>query len=83
MAIDLSPAEAAVVIERFLQGTGEPDDWDDFTSVRCKDPIVEAARLRCISVRDEYPPERSGEYCSAMGLDVLRDLAMSLRGRAA
>ena len=83
MGIDMSPAEAAEVIDRFLQGTGAPYAWDDFTSVRCTDPVVEAARLRCVSVRDEHPSERPGEYCSAPGLSVLRDLATSLRQCAA
>jgi len=82
MAVNLSPAEAADAIDRFLRATGEPYDWDDFTSVRFKDPEVDAIRLRCIAVRDEYPPDRPGEYCSARGRRVLRELADQLRRRA-
>ena len=82
MAVDLTPAEAADAIDRFLEGGGKSYDWDDFTSVRCRDPIVEPARLRCIAVRDGHPPERPGEYCSARGRQVLRELAPSLRERA-
>ena len=82
MAIDVSPSQAADAIDRFLQSRGEPYDWDDFTSVRCSNPVVEAARLRCIAIRDEYPPERPSEYCNSRGLEVLRELAASLRERA-
>ena len=81
MAVNLTPAEAADEIDRFLRGAGNPYDWDDFTSIRCNDPVVEAARLRCIAVRDEHPPELPGEYCNARGREVLRKLSAKLRER--
>ena len=82
MAIHVSPAQAAMVIDRFVQGRGGPYDWDNFTSVPCIDPAVEAARLRCIAIRNEYPAEHPGEYCSSRGIEVLRELASSLREHA-
>ena len=79
-AIGMSPSEAADAIDRFLRGEGDPYDWDDFTSVTTHDPIVEEARLRCVRIRDEFPPTDPGTYCSQAGLAALRELASSLRG---
>jgi hypothetical protein len=83
MAVDVNPIEAASIIESFLKGGGRPYDWDDFTSVSCTDPSVEAVRLRCIAIPNEHPPENSGEYCNSRGLAILREWATGLREQVA
>jgi hypothetical protein len=41
---DMSPDEAAQLIERFLDGTGNSIEWCDFAETRQKDPRVEGYR---------------------------------------
>jgi hypothetical protein len=74
--------EIAKTIEGFVNGTGSQWDWDDFTSIRLKDPELEAIRERCISIRDEFPPSDPHAYCSEAGLEVMRRLVADLRSRA-
>jgi hypothetical protein len=78
----LNRTEGANLISRFLDGSSEPYEWDDFTSVRCKDSVLESARQRCAAVQDEYPSENPGEYCNSQGVEVLRRIAAELRERA-
>jgi hypothetical protein len=75
--------QVAETIEGFVNGTGNQWDWDGFTSIRIDDPELEKIRQRCISVRDEFPPEKPSDYCSPAGMEVMRKLAGELRARAA
>jgi hypothetical protein len=74
--------EVADTIEGFVNGTGRQWDWDGFTSIRIDDPELEAIRQKCISVRDEYPPEKPTDYCSPAGMEAMRKLAGELRAHA-
>ena len=78
-----TPEEVANTIEGFVSGTGKQWDWDGFTSIRIDDPELEKIRQRCISVRDEFPPDKAADYCSPAGMEVMRKLAGELRARAA
>jgi len=71
--------EIANTIEGFVNGTGSQWDWDDFTSIRLKDPELEAIREKCVSIRDEYPPSDPHAYCSEAGLEVMRSIVADLR----
>jgi len=44
---DMTPEEAASVIERFIDGPGDSIEWCDFAESRQKDARVEAYRKRC------------------------------------
>jgi hypothetical protein len=72
--------EAATVIERFLDGGGGPYDWDDFTSTRHQDRVVERASRVCVAIGQLHPSDIKGHYSDASGLDLLRTLAAGLRG---
>lgn len=74
--------EVAKTIEGFVDGTGRQWDWDGFTSIRIDDPELEAIRQKCIAVRDEFPPEKVGDYCSPAGMEAMRKLAGELRAHA-
>jgi hypothetical protein len=68
----------------FLNGTGRPHDWDHFISSPLTDPNLEAVRARCSHLPVEFPPQRSGEYCSDAGRQVIRSLmSQLLQGSAA
>jgi hypothetical protein len=71
----------AAVIDDFIDGRGPIWEWDDFTSVRQRDAYLESVRLRCLSVRDEFPPEVRTHYCNAAGVHVLRSIASGIRAR--
>ena len=79
----MSPLEsyeaAATVIEAFVNGRSGKWDWDDFTSLKKKDPFLESVRQRCLDVYDDYPTKAAGRYCSDEGLEVLRAIAREVR----
>ncbi len=75
--------EVANAIDGFVNGTGRQWDWDGFTSIRIDDPELEAIRQRCISARDEFPPEKTSDYCSPAGMEAMREMVSELRTRAA
>ena len=61
--------DVAQYIEDFVQGRGGERDWDEFTSVRIKDPYLDRMRRQCLEA------ERN--------MAALRALLAELRGRAA
>ena len=69
----------ADMFERFLAGTASPWEWDDFTSVRQGDSLLEDIRKRCLSLDSEFPPDQRGEFSSERGREELRKLAALLR----
>jgi hypothetical protein len=71
--------EIVNTIEGFVNGTGSQWDWDDFTSIRLKDPELEAIRQRCVSIPDEFPPADPRAYCSEAGLQDMRRIVADLR----
>jgi hypothetical protein len=75
----MTRADVAKTIEDFLAGTGQPWDWDDFTSVHISDPNLEAIRKRCAQLDLEFPPEKTGHYCGPAGFEVLRQFVRELR----
>ena len=64
----LSRDEVARYIEDFLEGRGDDRDWDEFTSMRIRDPDLDRIRESCIG--NETNPL------------VLRALLDEVRGRA-
>jgi hypothetical protein len=74
--------QVASTIEGFVNGGANQWDWDGFTSIRIDDPELEKIRQRCISVRDEFPPEKVTDYCSPAGMEVMRKLAGELKAGA-
>jgi hypothetical protein len=68
----------AEIITTFLRGEGSKWAWDDFISVRIKDPSLDAVRAQCAALPDDYPPSASGHYCGDAGMAVLRSLAERL-----
>jgi hypothetical protein len=44
---NMTPEEAALVIERFIDGPGDSIEWCDFAETRQQNPRVELYRKRC------------------------------------
>ena len=71
--------EVAKTIDGFISSTGRQWDWDGFVSIRLDDPELEAIRQRCVSLPVEFPPSTKTDYCSAAGIEVMRNLVQGLR----
>lgn len=70
----------ADIIFRFVEKRSLDElEWDDFTSIRHPDPKLDAVRLRCVDIADEFPPDIEGEYCNQQGYAELRRIAEGLR----
>ena len=70
---------AATTIESIIEGRAKQWDWDEFTSIRKKDPFLESVRTRCVRVADEYPSKDEHTFCAAEGMGVLRSLVKEIR----
>jgi hypothetical protein len=75
----VSPADVADTLEAFLTAGDRPHDWDRFLSSPLADPTLDAVRLRCRRLPEEFPPKGAGEYCSDAGKDVIRQALLQLR----
>lgn len=53
-----SPTEVANIIERHIQGTEGPWDWDDFTSVPIADDRLDAIRIQCLDLDAVFSEEK-------------------------
>jgi len=72
MSQQLTKAEVRQILVSFLDGSGGPYDWDDFTSIRITDPFLDHIRERCQGLWDEFPPEQPNHYCSDLGVEVIK-----------
>jgi hypothetical protein len=80
MRKELSRFEVAEILERFLDGSSGPWDWDDFTrGMSFRDRALEAIRLRCSCLSEEFPPTAPNRYCGEKGLEVIRSYIAELR----
>ena len=77
--IGMSRGEMADIIERFVDGICGEWDWDDFCSFPIVDPSLDAIRVRCIGLPQEFPSSQKGHYCSEAGIEVLRVMVRELR----
>ena len=77
--IGRSRGEVADTIERFVDGICSQWEWDDFCSAPIIDPQLEAIRLRCTGLPQEFPSSQKGHYCSEAGIEALRAMVRELR----
>jgi hypothetical protein len=70
-------------ITNFLTGVSGAHDWDDFTSIRIKDKRLDAIRIECSDLPDNYPPEKKSHYCNDEGLKRLEKILHDLKIEAA
>jgi hypothetical protein len=78
MAQKLTSSEVRQILVSFLDGSGRPWDWDDFTSVPIADLALDRIRERCAGLWDEFPPERPNEYCAHAGKQVILEFIQQL-----
>jgi hypothetical protein len=68
----LTAKDVRSILGRFLDGTAEPYEFDDFVSLSIEDPRLDAIRERCAGLSSEFPPEVRGHYCGEGGVEVMR-----------
>ena len=78
-----TPGEAADTIERFLAGQVTDREWDDFTSIRPRDPFVQSAKQRVREIEEQHSCATPPTYLDEAGQAALREVAYSLRASAA
>ena len=71
--------EVAEDLEALADGRAGPWDWDDFTSVKLRDPTLDAIRDRVAELEIEYPPGEGDTYWNPAGVEVVREIARQLR----
>ena len=73
---DMTPEEAAQVIERFIDGPGDSIEWCDFAETKQRDLRIEAHRKSC----DKLSPlvNRPGEM-DTTAVAELRSIIQELR----
>ena len=75
--------ELATVIERFVDGSAAPWEWEEYFLVtKYEDPFLRHVQQRVLSMSFEFPPGSEGGYTSTEGLSALKELAKELRSRA-
>lgn len=75
--------EVITEITKLLSGVGGVHDWDDFISIPIKDKRLDAIRIECSDLRDNYPPGTKRQYCSDEGLKRLEEILHDLKIEAA
>jgi hypothetical protein len=74
--------EMAGVIERFVDGSTEPWEWEEyFLVMKYDDPFLRYFQQRVLRISFEFPSNSPGEYTSHEGLAALKELARELRSR--
>ena len=74
-----SRGEVADTIERFIDGICSRWDWDDFCTAPIIDFQLDAIRLRCAGLPQEFPSIQKGHYCSEAGFEAMRAMVRDLR----
>lgn len=75
--------EIAAVIERFVDGTAAPWEWEEyFLANKYEDPFLRHIQQRVLSASFEFPPGPKDGYTNAQGIESLRGLINELRSRS-
>jgi hypothetical protein len=69
-------------IAKFLNRVGGAYDWDDFLTIPINDPMLDAIRIECLDLRENYPPGKKRQYCSDEGLKRLEVILSDLKTKA-
>lgn len=70
-------------ITKFLNDKGGAHDWDDFISIPINDKELDAIRIECSDLRENYPPGEKRQFCSDEGLERLKVILRNLKEESA
>lgn len=66
------------LVQRFIGGTIEPYEWDDFISIPQKDPELEELRMVCVNLPKSFPSSDRRQYCNQEGIERLEEVVRRL-----
>tara|TARA_R110000850_G_scaffold42454_18_gene108953 strand:- start:1315 stop:1701 length:387 start_codon:yes stop_codon:yes gene_type:complete len=72
-------SEVRTYLEQFLNGEGNPYDWDDFLSIPIKDPYLDSIKNRANRIHGDHPPTEPGHWCSTEGENILKGFIEELK----
>jgi hypothetical protein len=58
--------EVEVFLINRMDGAGQPQEWEEFTSLPIADPRLEGIRLRCVQLENERPDVLVSELKNAL-----------------
>jgi hypothetical protein len=77
---ELSNQEVAELLQGFIDGTGGPWDWDNFTcGMKFADRRLQEIQARCRGLSFEFAPSKKEMYTNEQGTQVIRDYIIELR----
>jgi hypothetical protein len=76
----LSYSEVADIIERHIERTEGPWDWDEFTSIPIANDELDAIRLRCIELDSVIPGKMLDSVIPGKAAEELKAIVRRLRG---
>lgn len=74
----MTKGDLAKLIKSFVDGSCGEWDWDDFTSVKQKDPEIELVRKRINAIPDDFPSDVASHWCNKKGIQVLLEISKNL-----
>jgi hypothetical protein len=80
---NLSKHEVANTLERFINDSSDAWEWDDFINgSSLQDESLERIRIQCQQLPSTHPPLEGHGYCSAQGIQIMKQLVLKLRGQS-
>lgn len=70
--------KVADLLRRFVEGSVDPYELDDFLSTPATDPELEQVRLEVAAIPMRYPPELPSRFASDEGLKRIKQIAAGL-----
>ena len=71
--------DVADLLDRFVKGNIEQWEFDDFISVSCRDPSLEAYRREIARLPHLFPATDASHYTSKEGVGRILEIARILR----
>ena len=77
--IDLTRSQVADIIQTFIDGSGDEDNWNRFINVQMKNRQLEEIRRRCVTLKQQFSPTAESKRVGPEGYKLMRQIAIDLR----
>ena len=76
---ELSRAQVAIRLEEFVERGGSGWFWDGFWHEYFRDPLLRKIQERCLTLEQEFPPDKEHGFCNEQGVHIVREYVRQLR----